>query len=73
MQSENAPKASETTTASISRREATGVSWPTKPAADDRLMVGGPCEAADESRDTKDVAKAAGNIAALFPPIRRKR
>jgi len=49
------------------------VSWPTKPAADDRLMVGGPCEAADESRDTKDVAKAAGNIAALFPPIRRKR
>jgi hypothetical protein len=73
-QSEKAPKASEATTASINRGEATGASWPPKPAADDRVMVGDPCEAAGRiTRDAEYVAKAVGNIAAVSPPIRRKR
>ena len=73
-QSENAPKASEATTASISRGEATGVSWPPKPAADDRVMVGDPCEAAGRiTRDAKNLANTTGDIAAVSPPIRRKR
>src|ERR1700759_4693487 len=42
MTTRHSETASEATTASISRGEATGVCWPLKPAADARDMVGDP-------------------------------
>jgi hypothetical protein len=75
-QSENALKASDATTASINRGEATLALWPLKPCAlEERIMaakIPGGC-----GRITRNVAGTvafpAGNIAAVPRQIRRRR
>jgi hypothetical protein len=73
-QSENALSASEATTASMSRFDATGALRPPKPTAPyDRFMVWHPCDGRRITRLVRaKVAVVAGNIAAFALPIRRK-
>jgi hypothetical protein len=74
-QSENALKASDATTASVSLREATWVLRLTKPVTPgDRSIDGDPLSGAGESPATaKKLAKGPGNIAAFSARNRRKR
>jgi len=73
-QSESAPKASVAATASINLGDATAPLRPLKPAAPcKRVMIEDPKCVTRITRDGKNLAIIAGDIAATFSRFRRKR